>query len=96
MRVMGMALIVLLSLCSSNVVQSWMIVGGLTEHCVGGRGHLQEVLRKRSARVVYCLMAGAVPVVLRGSLEDVEVHHFPRAHLQNAGRISASVTVIWG
>jgi len=49
----------------------------------------------RSTRVVYCLMARAIPVVLRGGLEDVEIHHFPWAHLQNTGRISASVTVIW-
>ena len=50
----------------------------------------------RSTRVMYCLMAGTVPVILRGGLEDIEVHHFPWAHLQNAGRVSASVTVIWG
>ena len=50
----------------------------------------------RSPRVVYCLMARTVPVVLRSGLEDVEVHHFPWAHLQNAGRVSTPVTVIWG
>jgi len=50
----------------------------------------------RSARIVYCLMAGTVPVILGGGLEDIEVHPFPRAHLQNAGRVSTSVAVIWG
>ena len=50
----------------------------------------------RSARIVYCLMAGTVPIVLGGGLEDIEVHHFPRAHLQNAGRVSTSVAVIRG
>jgi len=64
--------------------------------CCIGLCCLQEVLWKRSARVVYGLMAGSVPVVLGGGLEDIEVHPFPWAHLQNAGRVSASVTVIWG
>ena len=49
----------------------------------------------RSARVVHRLMAGTVPIVLRGGLEHIEVHHFPWAHLQNAGRVSTPVTVIW-
>ena len=62
--------------------------------CDGGMNDRSET--DRSTRVVYCLMAGAVPVVLRGCLEDIEVHHFPWAHLQNAGRVSTSVTVIWG
>jgi len=59
-------------------------------------GYTGDLGTNRSARVVYCLMARAVPVVLRGGLENVEVHHFPRADLQNTGGISASVTVIWG
>ena len=50
----------------------------------------------RSARIVYCLMARTVPVVLRGGLKNIEVHHFPWAYLQNAGRVSTSVTVVWG
>ena len=58
-------------------------------------GETSDLGTDRSTRVVYCLMARAVPVVLRGGLENVEIHHFPWAHLQNAGRISASVTVIW-
>jgi len=72
-----------------------MIMVPINVHCVG-LSRLQEVLRERSTWVVYRLMAGTIPVVLRGGLEDVEVHHFPWAHLQNAGRVSTSVTVIWG
>ena len=55
----------------------------------------EGLVTDRSARVMGRLMAGTIPVVLRGSLEDVEVHHFPWAHLQNAGRVPTSVTVIW-
>lgn len=72
-----------------------MTVVLINVHCVEPC-RLQEVLGKRSARIVYRLMAGTVPVVLRGGLEDVEVHHLPWADLENAGRVSTSVTVIWG
>lgn len=72
-----------------------MVMDATYAGCIDLR-RLQEVLRKRSARVVYRLMAGTVPVVLRGGLEDVEVHHLPWAYLQNAGRVSTPVTVIRG
>jgi hypothetical protein len=80
-------------------VLDWDIYTKYSGSCETREGVLQVSDRRgtdRAARVVYRLMTGTVPVVLRGGLEDVKVHHFPWAYLQNAGRVSTPVTVIWG
>ena len=76
----------------------WAFIGSTPEAVKNVRVMVtdEEWRTDGSTRVVYRLMAGAVPVVLRCGLEDVEVHHLPWAYFQNAGRVSTPVTVIWG